>query len=73
MNFGLSLYLMSAYTPFKSIISRIILKPPDVDPPLPPTNMSMRHIHFENVGHVSKSTVTNPVVEDSDDVVKNVS
>ncbi len=42
--------------------ARTTLRPPPVEPPMAPTNMSPSNITWHTSGHTAKSSVANPVV-----------
>ena len=71
--FGCPIFLNSLTNFFISIASLETLKPPAVDPAQAPQNIKNIRIVFENVGHLSKSTVENPVVVIIEETVKNTS
>ena len=57
----------------KSNMIRVTFRPPEVDPPHPPMNMSKSSMIWEKWGHISKSQEINPVVDESDAEVKSAS
>ena len=61
------------YTDSTKRISRVTLRPPDVDPPHPPMIIRRSNRKREKAGQLSKSADTKPVVDATDPLVKKAS